>query len=136
MIGLDTNILVRFLVQDDAEQGAAARALISGLTVDEPGFVSREVQVELVWVLERAYGYGREDIARALEALLEARELALEARERTAIAADRYRRGGPGFADQMVALSGQGAGCRATMTFDRRAAKVPGMQLLATEAGH
>ena len=111
-------------------------ALIAGLTAGAPGFVSREVQVELVWVLERAYGYGRDEIAQALEALLEAQELVLEASDRTAIAADRYRRGGPGFADQMVALAGQGAGCRVTMTFDRKAGKVPGMQVFTVEAGH
>lgn len=131
MIGLDTNILVRFLVQDDAEQAALATALMAGLTEAEPGFIAREVMVELVWVLERAYGLGRADISRAIDGLLEARELVVEASDRVALAADRYRKGGPGFADQMIALAGQGAGCRATMTFDRKAGVISGMQLLA-----
>ena len=94
MIGLDTNVLVRFLVQDDLEQTAAATALISGLTEAEPGYVCREVLVELVWVLDRAYGLGRADIARALDGLLEAQELVIEAADRVALAADRYRKGG------------------------------------------
>jgi predicted nucleic-acid-binding protein len=135
VIGLDTNILVRFLVQDDPDQAAAATALLSGLTQDHPGFVSREVLVELVWVLERAYGLPRADIARALDGLLEARELVIEAADAAAIATDRYRRGGAGFADQMVALAGLAAGCDATLTFDRKAAGLPGMRLLTTGSG-
>ncbi len=136
MIGLDTNVLVRFLVQDDPDQAAAATALISGLTEAEPGFVCREVLVELVWVLERAYSLPRGDIARALDGLLEARELIVEAAERVAIAADRFRRGGPGFADQMIALAGQAAGCANTVTFDRKAAALPGMLLLGEVSDH
>ncbi len=135
-LGLDTNVLVRFLVQDDAGQAEAATALICSLTESAPGFVSREVLVELVWVLERAYHLGRADIARALDGLLEARELQIEAADRVALAADRYRKGGPGFADQMVALAGQAAGCRATATFDRKAASVPGMELLGVKPDH
>ncbi|MFZ1482891.1 MAG: type II toxin-antitoxin system VapC family toxin [Paracoccaceae bacterium] len=136
MIGLDTNVLVRFLVQDDPEQAAAATALIVGLTETEPGFVCREVLVELVWVLERAYGMTRADIAFALDRLLEARELVIEAADRAAIAADRFRKGGAGFSDQMVALAGQGAGCRETASFDRKAAGIPGMRLLGTNPDH
>lgn len=136
MIGLDTNVLVRFLVQDEPEQAAAAIALISSLSETEPGFVGREVLVELVWVLERAYDLPRGDIAQALDGLLEARELVVETADRAAIAVDRYRKGGPGFSDQMIALAGQGAGCRETATFDRKAAGLPGMRLLGAVSDH
>lgn len=136
MIGLDTNVLVRFLVQDDPEQARAASRLITALTEADPGFVCREVLVELVWVLERAYRLSRSDIARALEGLLEARELMIETADRVAIAVDRYRKGGAGFADQMVALAGQGAGCQETVTFDRKAADLPGMRALGGVADH
>lgn len=74
-------------------------------TEESAGFVCREVLIELVWVLERAYALQRADIARALDGLLEARELVIEVPDRVAVALDRYRRGGPGFADQMIALS-------------------------------
>ena len=67
MIALDTNVLVRFLVQDDPEQARIATTLMDQLTDAAPGFVGREVLVELVWVLERAYGYQRADIAAALD---------------------------------------------------------------------
>ncbi len=136
MIGLDTNVLVRFLVQDDPDQAAVATAFVAGLTEAEAGFFSREVLVELVWVLERAYGLSRADIAKALDGLLEARELVIEAADRAAVAVDRYRKGGPGFADQMIALAGQGAGCRDTVSFDRKAAGLPGMRLLGAVSDH
>jgi len=134
--GLDTNVLVRFLVQDDPEQAKAAQDLMATFSEAEPGFVCREVLDELVWVLERAYALSREDIAYALDGLLEARELVIEAADRAAIATDRYRTGGPGFADQMIALAGQGAGCRETVTFDRKAAGLAGMRLLAAASDH
>lgn len=136
MIGLDTNVLVRFLVQDDPDQARAASTVIGNLTEAEPGFVCREVLVELVWVLERAYRLPRSDIAQALEGLLEARELVIETADRVAVAADRYRKGGAGFADQMVTLAGQGAGCRETVTFDRKAASLPGMRALGGVEDH
>lgn len=132
MTGLDTNVLVRFLMQDDPEQGPVAMAVMSSLSEGEPGFVSREVLVELVWVLDRAYGLSRTAIVTAINGLLEARELVVEVADRVAIATDRYAQGGPGFADQMVALAGLAAGCATTVTFDRKASGIPGMQRLET----
>ena len=70
MIALDTNILVRVLVEDDEEQARLARGLLGGLTPERPGFVCREVVVELVWVLERTYRLSRDRIAVALEGLV------------------------------------------------------------------
>lgn len=133
MIGLDTNILVRFLTRDDPAQAAQAEALMAGLTPERPGFVAREVTVELVWVLERAYGLSRAEVARALDGLIEARELVLEAADRVALAADRYRQGGAGFADQMILLAGRDAGCEATLTLDTRAAATPEGRLLGSD---
>lgn len=136
MTGLDTNVLVRFLVQDDVAQAKAAQDLMATFTEAEPGFICREVLVELVWVLERAYALPRADIARALDGLMEARELVIEAADRAAIAVDRYRKGGSGFADQVIVLAGQGAGCQATVTLDRKAAGLPGMSLLGAVSDH
>ena len=136
MIGFDTNVLVRFLMQDDPAQAAAASAALTGLTQADPGFLCREVLVELVWVLERAYRLPRADIARALDGLLETQELVIEAADRVALATDRYRKGDAGFADQMVALAGQGAGGSKTLTFDRKGAAVLGMHLLGLSGDH
>ena len=81
MIALDTNVLVRYLVNDDARQAAVARALLAGLTVERLGFVCHEVVVELVWVLQRTYGFSRGRIASVLEDLLASRELVKGKRE-------------------------------------------------------
>ena len=71
MTGLDTNVLVRYLTQDDPEQAAAAsRAIEEVVATGEACFVSTVCLCELVWVLDAAYGYGREQIARALRQIL------------------------------------------------------------------
>ena len=102
MIALDTNVIVRFLVRDDPRQAEAARALLESLTAERPGFVCREVAVELVWVLERAYRISRDRIAAILEELVATEELVIEAADDVAQAAFRYRASGTGFSDLMV----------------------------------
>ena len=96
MIALDTNVLVRFLLNDDPHQSAAARALLAELSADRPGFVCREVVVELSWVLERAYGFSRDRIATVLEELAGTEELRIEAADDVIRSARRLptRRGG------------------------------------------
>jgi predicted nucleic-acid-binding protein len=122
MIGLDTNVLVRHLVGDDAAQTARARALLAArCTADDPGFVNRIVLCELVWVLARAYGFGRTLIAEALERLLNAAELQFEERDTAVEALGLYRDGKADFADCFVGLLNRAAGCERTMTFDRDA---------------
>lgn len=136
MTGLDTNVIVRFLLKDDAEQAALANTVFATFTSATPGFVCREVLVEMVWVLQRIYRLPRSDIADAIEGLLGAREMVVESADHVAVAVDRLRKGGPGFADQMIALAGQGAKCRETITFDRKAAGIPGMRLLGAVSDH
>jgi predicted nucleic-acid-binding protein len=136
MTGLDTNVIVRFLMKDDADQAALATKVFAELTTTAPGFVCREVLVELVWVLQKIYRLPRTDIADAIEGQLGAREIVVESADQVAVAVDRLRKGGAGFADQMIALAGQGAGCNATVTFDRKAAGLPGMMLLGAVSDH
>jgi predicted nucleic-acid-binding protein len=130
VIAIDTNVLVRFLTQDDPEQGAIARRFLAGLTVDHPGFVAREVLVELVWVLERAYGCSRAEIASALEGVLAAAELEVEASDDVGTVLHAYRDQGFGFADLMIAAAGRRVGAESLVTFDRKAARLPGVELL------
>jgi predicted nucleic-acid-binding protein len=136
MTGLDTNVIVRFLMKDDAGQAALATKVFAELTSAAPGFVCRAVLVELVWVLQKIYRLPRSDIADAIEGLLGAREIVVESADQVAVAVDRLRKGGAGFANQMIALAGQGAGCQATVTFDRKAAGLPGMSLLGAVSDH
>ena len=130
MIALDTNVLVRFLVQDDPEQARLATEAIDQLSDAVPGFVSREVLVELVWVLERAYRLGRAEIAGALDGLLTSTELVIEGADEVGPAVELYRNDGFGFADLMIAGAARRAGASELVTFDRRAARLPGVRLL------
>lgn len=123
MIGLDTGVLVRFLVQDDPKQAEMARSLISRCSARDPGFVGREVLLELVWVLERAYGFSRPRIAAAVMGLLEAEEIVVEAEGDAAVAATAYGDGVADFADHMIAAAALRAGCETLYTLDRKAAR-------------
>jgi predicted nucleic-acid-binding protein len=130
MIALDTNVLVRFLTQDDPDQAALAGEAIGALTPDAPGFVAREVLVELVWVLTRAYGCTRIDVARALEGLLAAAELEVEAADDVGRALGRFRDDAVDFADLMIAAAARRAGAATLLTFDRKAARIDGVALI------
>jgi predicted nucleic-acid-binding protein len=132
VIALDTNLLVRFLVQDDPEQARLATDLVEQLTDDASGFVSREVLIELVWVLERAYRLGRAEIAAALDGLLAATELQIEGVDQVGPALELYRNEGFGFADLMIAAAARRAGASELVTFDRKVARLPGVRLLGT----
>lgn len=127
MIALDTNVVLLFLTQHDPAQSAQAIALLAGLTERDRGFLCREVVVELVRVLERAYGLPRHDIALALDGLLAARELVVEAPDRPGLAIERYRQGGAGFSDDMTALAARDASCNATFGSDCKAVSHAGM---------
>lgn len=130
MIGLDTNVLVRFLVQDDPHQAAQATRLIETLSAEQPGYLAEVVLVELAWVLSAAYGYSRGQIADVLERLLRSRELVIEHPSRSLQAVRLYRDSGADFADALIALAAKEAGCSRVMSFDRRACKAVGMAVL------
>ena len=130
MIALDTNVLVRFLFQDDPDQARVASEIINKLTEEDPGFVSREVLVELVWVLERAYRLARAEIAGAIDGLLASTELVVEGADTIGSALELYRNDGFGFADLMIAAAARRSGATELVTFDRKAARLPGVRLL------
>lgn len=120
MIAVDTNVLVRYLVRDDAERAESARILLEGLTSSEPGYICREVAIELVWVLERSYKFGRPDIADIVVELIATDSLIVEVADEVALVAHRYRSGGSDFADLMILAAARRAGARHLRTFDRR----------------
>jgi len=131
VIGIDTNVLVRYLTQDDAIQSPIATKLIEGFSHESPGFISQVVLVETVWVLSRAYKIKRAAIADILETILRARELVVEQAAAGLLALTTYRETKAGFADALLAQSGLLSGCHETLTFDKAAARATGMQLLA-----
>ncbi len=130
MIALDTNVVVRYLVRDDLQQAEAARVLLESLTAERPGYVCREVAVELVWVLERAYRFSRQHIAAVLEELVSTEELVIESADDVAQSAFRYPASGTGFSDLMVLAAARRSGAHPLYTFDQQASWLEGVTLL------
>jgi len=130
MTGLDSNVIVRFLVQDDPEQSAAAGRLFNTFTAEQPGFVSAIVIVELIWVLQSCYEASRHDIQGIIEDLLRTRELLVERAELIWQSLRLFTKGNADFADCVIERCGQAAGCDQSVTFDRDAAEATGMKLL------
>jgi predicted nucleic-acid-binding protein len=129
MIGLDTNIVVRYLTHDDAAQTVAAVRVMDSLSSDSPGFLSLIVIVELVWVLEVSYRFKKNEIEQVLETLLRSKELVIERAEIVSQALWRFRASRADFADCLIERAGHAAECQYTVTFDRDAAAA-GMRLL------
>jgi predicted nucleic-acid-binding protein len=130
MIGLDTNVLVRYVMQDDPKQSQKASRLIESLTSEAPGFVPLVSLVELVWVLSSCYDLTREQIGQALEALLRAKEIVLDRAEQVSQALRRFGASSADFADCLIERTAAAAGCEKTVTFDAGAAKAAGMTLI------
>ena len=130
MIGLDTNVLVRYVMQDDPRQSQKASRLIESLTSEAPGFVPLVALIELVWVLTSCYELTREQVAQALDALLRAKEIVLERAEQVSQALRTFGASGADFADCLIERTSAATGCEKTMTFDIAAAKFAGMTLI------
>jgi predicted nucleic-acid-binding protein len=130
MIGLDTNALVRYIMQDNAKQSALANKLIEDLTQASPGYISLVAIVELVWVLESAYGLTRRQVKEALRNLLSVNVFKVDRVAVVASALRTYAEGTADVADCLIERSSALAGCSCTMTFDRAAAKTGGMVLI------
>jgi len=130
MIGLDTNVLVRYIAQNDSKQSPKATRLIESLTVDAPGYVSIVSTVELVWVLTGCYALIRSDICEVLETLLRTKEIIVAHVDTVWKALRLFKEGKADFADCLIEQSANEAGCNYMTTFDRDAAKLCGMQLI------
>ena len=122
MIGLDTNVLVRFIVRDDEKQARAATRLIEGkCTAEDPGLVCHIVLCELGWVLERGYGYDRKTVASVIHRMLTVRELHVEGAEIAWKALHRFETGNADFADYVIGVTHKEHKAEVTYTFDNRA---------------
>ena len=124
MIGLDTNVLLRYLAQDDPVQSARATEVMERrVTKAEPGFVSLVCVLEIVWVLGSLYGRTRAQIADHVEMLLAADALEVQNEQEVYAAVVALRNGSGSFEDALIGALGAWRGCRTTLTFDRKAAK-------------
>lgn len=132
MTGLDTNVLVRYLTQDDAAQARRANALLADAAAKgDRCFVGSVVLCELAWVLRGAYGFEKATILSVLERILATAQFTINEKDVARSALEDYRAGKADFADYVIGHVGKAAGCAATATFDRRLKANRMFQLLA-----
>ena len=130
MIGLDTNVLVRYIMQDDPKQSPKATRLIESLDSESPGFITVVSVVELYWVLTSCYGLGSHDVKQAFEALLRAKQIVVDRADQVLRAMRVFDDGKADFADCLIERIASSAGCAETLTFDASATKYAGMSLV------
>ncbi|MGA3370197.1 MAG: type II toxin-antitoxin system VapC family toxin [Terracidiphilus sp.] len=131
MIGLDTNVLLRYLAQDDPTHSPRATEIVERrLTEEEPGFVSLVSILEVAWVLKSLFKRTRQEIANDIEMLLAADTLEVQNEQEVYYAVVSLRNGIGSFEDALIGALGDWRGCSATLTFDEDAAKrLRGFQL-------
>ncbi len=130
MIGIDTNVLVRYFAQDDPLQSPVASALLEGLSPERRGYVPLVALVELVWVMTRRFGIKRSGIVDLVEGILDSREFVVEAADTVRKALHSYATSGADFADCLIERTCHAAACDWVATFDAAAARTPGFRLL------
>ena len=124
MIGLDTNVLLRYLVQGDPAQSLRATEIIARrLTEEEPGFVSLVTILEVVWVLKSLYKRSRQEIANDIEMVLAAATFEVQNEQEVYHAIVAFRSGTGTFEDALIGSLGIWRGCSVTLTFDEKAAQ-------------
>ncbi len=129
MTAIDTNVLARYLMQDDPDQSALANSFMTKLSRSDPGYLTVVVLVELYWVLDRGYGVERQALLQLLDTLVRTDELVVESAALVTRAIQRVRYRGD-FADALILERGLSAGCSNMVTFDRKAAQMQGVVLL------
>jgi predicted nucleic-acid-binding protein len=121
VIGLDTNVLVRYLTQDDPLQARRANAVVaSALEKGERCRLEGVVLCELVWVLRGAYGYDKATVVDTLERVLATAQFEIGDKDLARRALEDHRVGSGDFADYLIGHANREAGCASTVTFDRR----------------
>ncbi len=126
MVGLDTNILLRAITKDDPAQSTIAARLLETLNKEAPGYINIVVLSEFAWSLNRRYKYSREDVRKAVEALLESTSCVVAERDAVNRALRRGLEHRLDFADALIAELNREAGCPVTLSFDKGAANKAG----------
>ena len=130
MIGLDTNVLVRYIMQDDPKQSLKASMLIESLDSDNPGFITLVSIVELYWVLTSCYDLSGQQVKQVMEVLLRIKQIIVDRADQVLRALRVFEEGKADFADCLIERIASAAGCPQTMTFDIGASKHAGMTLI------
>ena len=120
MIGIDTNLLVRYLTQDDPAQSKKASAVIEKALAGESGvFINHVVLCEVVWVLDRAYGFPRATLGNVLEKILQGKQFEIEDKPTAWQALNDFKSSRADYADCLIGTKNRKAGCTTTLTLDR-----------------
>jgi predicted nucleic-acid-binding protein len=133
--GIDTNVLVRFLTNDDPRQAPVAKRLIEARTAAQPAYVNLIVLVETLWVLRRTFAYPGAEVCALVSRLIATEAFRIEKPRLVEQAVKAAQEGGFDLPDTLIALLNGAAGCGETWTFDRGAAAIPGMQALEEADG-
>lgn len=131
MIGLDTNVLVRYIMQDDAKQSPKATKIIEALDGIDSGYITQVALIELVWVLSASFELTRIQVAQALDGIIRTRQFKIESADQLIRALRVFKAGRSDFADCLIERSADSAGCTKTITFDINASKHAGMTLIS-----
>jgi predicted nucleic-acid-binding protein len=130
MIGLDSNVLLRYLMQDDAVQSPKATSIIESLTNSDPGYLSVVVLAETAWALRSTYKIPAIEIATAVVGLLQSANLVVQEEQAVVEALHASREGRGTFADALIGVLATKAGCERILTFDRRSLRLPAFELI------
>lgn len=126
MTGLDTNIIVRYLVWDDVKQAKKAeKYILKAIEGGEKCFINLIVLCELIWVLESAYKFSRDEIEKVCQSLLRTKQLEIEKRDLVKSTLRDYVKGRADFADYLIGRINNEYGCEVTLTFDRKTRNSP-----------
>lgn len=122
MIGIDTNILVRYLTQDDIEQAKTAESLLDKyLTKPKSVFVNNIIICELIWILDRGYKYSKDQIIKVVRQILSTEEFAFENQNVLWLALEQFEKKRLDFSDALIGQLNKNKGCESTFTFDKAA---------------
>ncbi len=131
MIGLDTNLLVRYIVRDDTRQAQLASSYIKKKRDDGVSmFINHIVLCEIVWVLESTYEYSKTQIVNVLEKILDISQFSIPDVDSVVLALSAYKNSKVGFSDALIGTTNKMEGCVKTATFDKYAGKLPDFELL------
>ncbi|HSC68772.1 MAG TPA: type II toxin-antitoxin system VapC family toxin [Cellvibrio sp.] len=125
MIGLDTNVVIRYLTQDDVKQSAIANRIIEQeLNEKNQGYITLISLIEITWVLESCYAQTKDDVINVLDSLLTIKQITIEKTDLVYLALKRFRSGNADFSDALITLVCEHAGCKRVVSFDKKAVTV------------
>lgn len=130
LVGIDTNVLARYILQDDEKQAKTASDFLESLHPGYQGYITKTVLVELVWLFAQGYKLPRNTIANVITEILTTNTLQIESANQVSQALAQYQQTTADFSDLLIATTAKNKGCEQTVIFDKKASKHANMTLL------